>query len=247
MVWAATAVAVVGAYETDQNRKDAHAQFDANGRRIDAQMAQNRADMAPYTNAGKDANAQLMAQLGLDKQGNTPLFDVTQLPGYQQALKQGMAGVNQGAASAGMLMSGERLKGLQSTGQNIFGSYYSDYMNRLDTITNRGANAASGNVSANSGLASDLYKGQNDATAFDYAAKQGSINSWMGVANSGLGAWNSRTPSVNATNYNPSSIGATTPGNQSYQTAPFGGSGSTGASPQGSTFDYNNWKTWGGG
>lgn len=97
-------------------------------------------DYSPYLTGGKSAQEQMMAQLGLG--GPAKAFDVTQLPGYQNALKQGLAGVNQGGAGAGMLMSGDRMQGLQSTGQNIFGDYYNNYLNRLTGMSNQGFSAA---------------------------------------------------------------------------------------------------------
>lgn len=97
-------------------------------------------DYSPYLTGGKSAQEQMMAQLGLG--GPATAFDVTQLPGYQNALKQGLAGVNQGGAGAGMLMSGDRMQGLQSTGQNIFGDYYNNYLNRLTGMSNQGFSAA---------------------------------------------------------------------------------------------------------
>lgn len=97
-------------------------------------------DYQPYLGGGQSAQEQLMAQLGIG--GTAKLFDVTQLPGYQNALKQGLSSVNQGAAGSGMLMSGDRLKGLQSAGQNIFGNYYNDYLSRLFGMSNQGFSAA---------------------------------------------------------------------------------------------------------
>lgn len=95
----------------------------------------------PYMNAGQAGMQQLMAQMGL---GDTSqAFDVTQLPGYQQSQRQGIMAVNQGAAGAGMLNSGERLKSLQASGQSVFGDYYNNYMNRLQGLTGQGLNAAS--------------------------------------------------------------------------------------------------------
>ena len=40
-----------------------------------------------------------------------------------------------------MLMSGERLKSLQQSGQSVFGNYYENYMNRLQGISSQGIQA----------------------------------------------------------------------------------------------------------
>lgn len=119
-----------GIGELQSARKYAHRQLGAANRR-----------MKPYTSGGASAQNQLMAQLGLSE---GPAFDVTQLAGYQQALDKGIGAVNQGGAGAGMLMSGERLKGLQNAGQQVFGNYYQDYMNRLTGMAGRGQQAGMG-------------------------------------------------------------------------------------------------------
>lgn len=114
-------------------------------------VQQSATPFQPYTQAGQSAMQQLMAQMGMGD--GTQAFDVTQLPGYQQAQKQGMNAVNQGAASAGMLNSGERMKSLQQSGMSVFGDYYNNYMNRLMGITQQGQSAA---TSAASNLTNNL-------------------------------------------------------------------------------------------
>lgn len=139
------------------------------------------ADYQPYVSGGRSAQEQLMAQLGLG--GPATAFDVTQLPGYQNALQQGLSAVNQGGAGAGMLMSGERLKGLQTTGQNIFGDYYNNYLNRITGMSNAGqsavgnlANIRSGGVSQQLGL----MQGEQ-------AQKANQFSDLLGLAGTGLG------------------------------------------------------------
>lgn len=103
------------------------------------QYNENKQNMTPYIQGGKTAMDQYMNQLGI---GSGPAMDITQTPGYADMMKQGLAAVNQGGAGAGMLMSGERLKGLQSTGQSIFGNYYNSYMDRLAGLQTQGMNAS---------------------------------------------------------------------------------------------------------
>ena len=138
-------------------------------------------DYQPYMAGGQSAQEQMMAQLGLG--GPAQAFDVTQLPGYQNALKQGIGAVNQGGAGAGMLMSGERLKGLQSTGQNIFGDYYNNYMNRLTGMSNQGFSAA-GNLAniRTGGMTQQLGLMQDEQ-----AQKGNMMGDMLGLAGTGLG------------------------------------------------------------
>ena len=105
------------------------------------QLETTQAQASPYLGAGSAATGQLQSQLGL---GGGPAFDVTTLPGYQAALEQGLGAVNQGAAGAGMLMSGERLKGLQRAGQDVFGQYYNTYMDRLMGLSGQGQRTVMG-------------------------------------------------------------------------------------------------------
>ena len=139
---------------------------------------------------GKAAYQQYLAQMGMGD-GNTPLFDVTQIPGYQQSLQQGLSAVNQGAAGAGMLMSGDRLKGLQSEGQKVFGNYYQDYMGRLqglsqqrqDVISNK-ANLMSGFATNQSSYQANMYGAQQQPGSMTNQNQQNT----MGYAGAGLGS-----------------------------------------------------------
>lgn len=148
-------------------------------------IAQNTAkaeqDYQPYMAGGRSAQEQMMAQLGLG--GPAQAFDVTQLPGYQNALKQGLNAVNQGGAGAGMLMSGERLKGLQSEGQNIFGSYYNNYLDRLTGMSNQGMNAV-GNLAniRTGGMTQQLGVMQQQQQQ-----KASQFGDLLGLAGTGLG------------------------------------------------------------
>lgn len=99
-----------------------------------------RKQINPYIQAGGNALSQFQAQMGMGGDA----YDVTQLPGYQAALKEGLGAVNAGAAGSGMLMSGSRLKGLQSAGQRVFGDYYNNYMNRLSGMMNMGQSSVMG-------------------------------------------------------------------------------------------------------
>lgn len=163
-------------------------------KRMMAMIAQNTAaaerDYQPYTSGGKSAQEQMMAQLGLG--GPAQAFDVSQLPGYQNALKQGLGAVNQGGAGAGMLMSGERLKGLQSEGQNIFGDYYNNYMNRLTGMSNQGMSAVGNLANIRTGGTAQqvgLMQGQQQQKADRFGDILGLAGTGLGMAFGGpLGA-----------------------------------------------------------
>jgi hypothetical protein len=150
-------------------------------RMIAENTAKAEQDFSPYVSGGRSAQEQMMAQLGLG--GPAQAFDVTQLPGYQNALQQGISAVNQGGAGAGMLMSGERLKGLQSTGQNIFGSYYNNYLDRLTGMSSQGLRAAGGLADIRSGGLS----GQLGVMQQQQQQKASQFGDLLGLAGTGLG------------------------------------------------------------
>ncbi len=59
-----------------------------------------------------------------------------QTPAYQAAIDQGVAAVDQGAATGGSLYSGRRGEALKDVGQGVQQSYYSNYMNILQNMAN---------------------------------------------------------------------------------------------------------------
>lgn len=158
---------------------------DNTAKKMAAMIAANTAaaekDYKPYTTGGQSAQEQMMAQLGLG--GPATAFDVTQLPGYQNALQQGLSAVNQGGAGAGMLMSGERLKGLQSTGQNIFGNYYNNYMDRLSNMSQQGMTAVGNLANIRTG---GMTK-QLDVMQQKQQQKANQFGDLLGLAGTGLG------------------------------------------------------------
>jgi hypothetical protein len=184
MTWAAVAVGGASLVSGYMGSKGADDQLDFMEEQLAFQkklFEENKTNFKPYMESGTTALNQYQAQLGL---GGEPAFDVTQIPGYQNALKQGIGAVNQGGAGAGMLMSGERLKGLQSTGQNIFGDYYNNYMNRLSGLQEQGFNAASnlsnvqGNMSAQMG---QTRSAMGDASAAKWNAIGQGVGGMMGA------------------------------------------------------------------
>ena len=148
---------------------------------INKSIVQAKEEMKPWTTTGRQANNQLAIQLGL-AEGDA--YDVTQMAGYQGALEQGLNAVNQGAAGSGMLYSGQRAKDLQSEGQNVYGSYYNDYMNRITGMSNTGLNAAQTYVNANASLRGAQAGLQGQQAQGQYAAQQASQSDMMGALGS---------------------------------------------------------------
>lgn len=59
---------------------------------------------------------------------------VRNTPGYQAQLDQGIKSIDRAAPLTGGMYSGRRMKALEAHGQNTFGSYYNDWMNRVGGI-----------------------------------------------------------------------------------------------------------------
>jgi hypothetical protein len=128
---------------------------------------------------------QVYGQLINELTGQGPSqFQLT--PQYQSAMTAGLDAVNQGAAGAGMLMSGSRLQGLQQTGQNIQNQAYGDYLNRLMSVGSPQTALTLGSAGMGMGqnVASQLMQSQqmqNLAAQQGQAGQQGAINDLIGA------------------------------------------------------------------
>lgn len=63
-------------------------------------------------------------------------------PGYQMALNQGIQATERGAASKGMMMSGNETAALANLGQSTFGSYYNSKIANLMQLSGASQNPA---------------------------------------------------------------------------------------------------------
>lgn len=112
---------------------------------------QTRGDLAPYTQTGTSALAQLQAMLngnGTGPGGNAfsqlqsllglgsggvqgAMSTLQNLPGYQFSLNQGQQALDRSAASRGLLLSGAQLKDSQQFGQGLAQQNYGNYVSQL--------------------------------------------------------------------------------------------------------------------
>lgn len=156
---------------------------------------------------GKEAYQQYLAQMGMPSTATA--MDISQTPGFQNQLQQGMNAVNQSAGSAGMLMSGDRLIGLQDVGMQTYGNYYQDYMSKLmgltnmrqSAITNR-ANLMSGQAATQSAYQSNAYHDQSQMQSQADQNTMGYLGYGMGAAKDagwfgGGGGGGGTTPDLN--------------------------------------------------
>lgn len=114
---------------------------------------------------------------------------VRNTPGYQAQLDQGIKSIDRAAPLTGGMYSGRRMKALNDHGQNTFGSYYNDWMNRVGGVAGQGAQTAQ-NV-GQAGMQNAASVGNLMMTGAN-ARAQGSLGSagaWSSALNQGVGMY----------------------------------------------------------
>lgn len=103
---------------------------------------------------------------------------ITNLPGYQAQLDQGLHAVTANAAGTGAMGSGALLKELSAYGQNTLSTFYNNELGQLASLAGMGASAASGAAQGlqNQGNATaGLQQGLGDTQANAYLASGNAI------------------------------------------------------------------------
>lgn len=137
--------------------------------------------------AGQQAEAEGRAAPVMQTPQQQITDQVMQTPGYQTQLDQGLKSIDRAAPLTGGMYSGRRMKALNDYGQNTFGSYYQDWMNRVGGVAGQGQQ-----VAQNVGQAG-MQNAQNVGGLMVQGANaraQGSLNSaaaWTNAMNTGLG------------------------------------------------------------
>lgn len=176
-----TAVAGIGSAVIGSKAasKASKAQVQSDAAAIAEQQRQydlNRADLAPWREAGGQAIGQGYAML-------QPGYDYTASPGYQWRLGQGEQAIQGSAASRGHLLSGGTLKDLANFGQGLASQDYNDQFNRMMSIASGGQQAATstgqfGQQSATN--IGNLLQAQGQARASGYQNQASAINGGLG-------------------------------------------------------------------
>jgi hypothetical protein len=163
----------------------------ANAAQSDA-LAQSRADLAPWTGTGGQANTATGDLLGLNgpDAATTAMANYRTSPGYQFSMDQGLRAVDAGAAASGFGRSGAALKAEQTFGQGLADQDFNTYYNHLFDLSKLGEGAASGSATAsqNTGTGTaqtDLSLGSAKTSIYGNAAK-GVGDAVQGYANNRL-------------------------------------------------------------
>ena len=133
---------VASAYGAYENRKAASRATDT----LNAQYAQTRADLMPYTEAGYKTTGTMMDLMGYNgKEAQDKAYAAFRTdPGYKFAFDQGQQAVERSAASKGGFFSGATGAALINYGQGMADQQFGNYYNRLFNISNMGRGTATG-------------------------------------------------------------------------------------------------------
>lgn len=145
---------------------------------------ENRPEPTPFQTA-QFGQAQQVQEQPLTQQTIADM--VRQTPGFQAQLDQGIRAIDRAAPLVGGMYSGRRMKALNDYGQQTFGSFYNDWMNRVGGLAGQGQQVAQ-NVGA-AGMQNAANVG-NLMMQGANARAQGSMNSasaWSGAIGTGLG------------------------------------------------------------
>ena len=151
MSWIAAAILATGVGSavissnaaTDAANTQANAAAQASATQLQM-FNQMRGDLQPYMQQGTTSLADLQKLMA------NPSM-VTQLPGYQFQMGQGIDAINNSAAAKGF--TGNTMRDLTTFGQGMASNYYSDYWKKLMEQINMGQNSAAGvgNAGINTG------------------------------------------------------------------------------------------------
>lgn len=114
---------------------------------------------------------------------------VMQTPGYQAQLDQGLKAIDRAAPLVGGMYSGRRMKALNDYGQNTFGSYYNDWLNRVGAVSGQSQPIASNIGQAGAAAATNagglMVQGANARAN----AALNSANAWTSAIGTGAGLY----------------------------------------------------------
>lgn len=230
--WVATAIAgsaVIGAGASIYGSSQAaNAQRDAANASIAAQQQQQattRADLAPFRQAGVDANTQLQTMLPtLTSPITMDQATLENTPGYKFNLTQGLKATQNSAAARGLGVSGAALKGAAAFATGLADNTYQNQFNNANTNQTNAYNRLKGlvdtgeNASAQTGILGQqstnqiqaAQTGAGNATAASFNAMGGAVSSAannIGGYAAYQGLYGGRTPSL-VSGAGPSATGA---------------------------------------
>jgi hypothetical protein len=157
------------------------------------QFQTTQANLAPYMNVGTQALPQYLNLLGLGSQGTAGIQSaLSNMPGYQFSLQQGLKAAANSAAGSGLNLSGAQQKGLSNFATGLAQNNYNTYLSNLQSAVGTGANAAAGLSSAGMTTAQNVgnlaTSGASATAAGQVAAGNAQSNLINSLLQTGLGA-----------------------------------------------------------
>lgn len=138
------------------------------------QWKQGREDLLPWQKAGQPALGATSDLLGLGgpDAANAAMQRFQASPGYQYQVDQGLRAVDAGAAAKGFTRSGATLQAEQKLGSDLANQDFSNYYNRLFSLSGQGLTAAQA-ISGVQGQAAQgsLAQGGAESSIYGNAAK----------------------------------------------------------------------------
>lgn len=155
---------------------------------------QTRSDLSPYMNTGNAALSQLASLFGIGTGGPTAATAaaatsaLTQTPGYQFGLDQGVQALDRSSASRGLNLSGAQLKDAQTFGQGYAQQQaWQPYVSSLTGLAGMGQNAAAGvgsnGLATANSITNSITGAGNAGAAGIVGAGQAGASGTVGTAN----------------------------------------------------------------
>jgi hypothetical protein len=122
--------------------------------------------------------------------GQQGVYDmVSQTPGYQAQLDQGLKAIDRASPMTGGMYSGRRMKALNDYGQNTFGSYYDNWLNRVGGMAGQSTQIA--NNIGQAGMQNANNVGNLMMTGANARAQgqTNSANAWTSAIGTGVGMY----------------------------------------------------------
>ena len=182
-----------GAMNSRASRSAANTQRDAANRadeRIMSMYNQTRSDLAPYMSMGTAALGQLGNLWGLNPTGGggggpnpaAAMQALTQFPGYQFGMNQGIQALDRSAASRGTVLSGGQRKDITQFGNDYaLSAAWAPYMAQLNQFAGMGQNAAASAGGFGANAANQSAQQQLNAGQAVASGQVGQANAWSGA------------------------------------------------------------------
>jgi hypothetical protein len=146
----------------------------------------NQGNLNPFIQTGQQADASLAALYGLNGSGTPNYSAFLNSPDYQFAFGQGLNATTNLLSAKGDLASGGGLAALTNFGQGLASQQFGNYYNRLLSLSQLGANAASALAGSNVQSSGQIGNTQQAIGQAQAAGIVGGTNALTGAIGGGI-------------------------------------------------------------